>query len=143
MKYVIGNLLDITDGVLIHQVNNKRVMGAGIAKPLRALYPQHYRDYMSSDLTLGNIVPTRINTEPFFGIIGMVAQDGYGRDKQYTVYEGFISCLVKIKALYEKNPSIKYYMPYGIGCGLAGGDWEVVSNLIHTYTPFVTLIKLK
>ena len=25
-------------------------------------------------------------------------------------------------------------IPYGIGCGLAGGDWEIVSNIIDDVT---------
>lgn len=142
MNIVKGNLLDITTGVIIHQVNNKRVMGAGIAKGIRSLYPKHYDDYMKSSMTLSELVTTRITTEPFFGVVGMVTQDGYGSDRRYTDYEAFKRSLIKIAKLYETNPSIKYYMPFNIGCGLAGGDWNIVSELINTYCPFITIIKL-
>ena len=139
---VKGNLLSITQGVLIHQVNNKGVMGSGIAKDIRALYPSHYTDYKKATLTLGSLVTTRINTEPFLGVIGIVAQDGYGYDRQYTVEEHFESCLWKIADLHAKNPDIKYYMPFNIGCGRGGADWKVISALIWNITPFITIIKL-
>ena len=31
MKIINGNILDITEGVIVHQVNCKGVMGAGLA----------------------------------------------------------------------------------------------------------------
>lgn len=140
-KIINGDLLEIKEGVIIHQVNNKFVMGAGIAKIIRFKYKNHYNDYMASKLELGSVVTTRINTEPFFGVIGIVAQNGYGYNKRYTDYIAFENCLIKIAELYNKNTSINYYMPYGIGCGLAGGNWNKVLNLIIKHCPFIILVK--
>lgn len=138
MNIISGNLLDIKKGIIVHQLSNKHVMGAGLAKQIREMYPQHYIDYMSTDMTLGNLVKTHINNK--FGIIGMIAQNGYGRDKPYTDYSAFKECLLKIEDLYSTNTGIKYYMPKHIGAGLAGGDWSAIFKLLESYTPFVTLV---
>ena len=34
------------------------------------------------------------------------------------------------------------YLPYGIGCGLAGGDWHAVSTLIENGCPHAVLVRL-
>lgn len=136
-----NDLLDVNKGVIIHQVNCRRVMGAGIAKALRAKYPQHYTDYMAVACPnmLGNIVCTKVDKH--FGIIGMFAQLNYGRQEKQTSYSAFKECLIKISTLHAKNPNVQYYMPYGIGCGLAGGDWRIVSQMITEICPFIILIK--
>lgn len=140
INYIEGDLLDIKKGIIIHQVNNKHVMASGIAKQIKAKYPQHFRDYISSDLGIGNLVLTRIN--PKFGIIGMVSQDSYGRDKRYTDYNAFRLCLLRIQVLHRMNPNVEYYMPYNIGCGLGGGDWNKILLMIDEVCPFMNIVKL-
>lgn len=141
MKIITGDITNIERGIIIHQVNNKGVMGAGVAKSIRAKYPSHYTDYSRASLQLGSLVCSRISNT--FGVIGMVSQNGYGRDKNviYTDYSAFRSCLEQIRVFYNKNPRIKYYMPYNIGCGLANGNWSVISAMIEEICPFITLIK--
>lgn len=139
MKIINGNLLDVKEGIIVHQVNNKGVMGAGIAKQIRALYPKHYHDYKSQHLILGDIVTTQISDKLF--IIGLIAQDGYGRTGCYTKYSAFADCLKRLRAFHNKYPHLNIYMPYGIGCGLAGGNWDRIYELINTYTPSTILVK--
>lgn len=138
MNIIRGNLLDIEKGIIIHQVNNKRKMGAGLALEIRKRYPKHYDDYMASMLEMGSLVKTSINSK--FGVIGIVAQDGYGTDKCYTDYKAFEKGLLEIKKLHELKPAIEFYMPYRIGCNLAGGNWLIVGKLIETITPFVVVV---
>jgi len=135
MKVIKGNLLN-QQGVILHQVNCKRVMGAGIAKQIRSLYPQHYIDYLNTPQQLGNIVITRIS--PSLTIIGLFAQDGYGRNKQHTNYKALKECLIKVAQL-NIQP---IYAPYKIGCGLGGGDWEIVQQLFKKHLPQTTFVKL-
>ena len=135
MKVIKGNLLN-QQGVILHQVNCKRVMGAGIAKQIRSLYPQHYIDYLNTPQQLGNIVITRIS--PSLTIIGLFAQDGYGRNKQHTNYKALEECLIKVAQL-NIQP---IYAPYKIGCGLGGGDWEIVQQLFKKHLPQTTFVKL-
>ena len=140
MKTIKGNIMNVTKGIIIHQVNNKHVMGAGLAKQIRAKYPQHYNDYMHDELKLGYVIATKINNQ--LGIFGMIAQNGYGRNKRYTDYSAFADCLTLINRFHKNHPNTRIYMPYGIGCGLAGGDWVIIEHLIQTITPYVILVKL-
>lgn len=139
MQVIQGDLLAIKQGIIIHQVNNKHKMGRGLALQIRKAYPQHYQDYMAHSLELGSLVKTRINQK--FGIIGLVGQDGYGTDRCYTDYQAFLKALLEIKALHDLKPRVQFYMPEHIGCSLAGGDWQIVSELIETYTPFIILVR--
>lgn len=135
MNIIHRNILEICEGVIVHQVNNKRVMGAGLAKQIRNKYPQHYNDYLKHPLRLGSCVSTTLRN---LTIVGIVAQDGYGRDRRYTDYAAFEECL-KLLAKAHQAP---IYIPYNIGCGLAGGDWSIISQLIEQYLPTATICKL-
>ena len=141
MGILLGDITKVNKGIIIHQVNNKRVMGAGVAKSIREKYPSHYTDYMSSQLHLGSLVCSRVSQN--IGVIGMVSQNGFGRNKNvvYTDYSAFAQCLKEIKKLHDKCPNVNYYMPYGIGCGLANGDWNIISGLIKEICPFIILVK--
>lgn len=141
-KLLKGNLLDVKAGVIIHQVNNKGAMGAGIAGEIRRAYPQHYLDFKAAEPLLGTLVKTKVSST--LGVVGMFSQDGYGRDnKVYTNYGAFEECLKAIAELYAINPKIKYYVPFGIGCGLAGGDWNVIISLLEKHTPFMNIVCLE
>ena len=135
MKVIKGNLLN-QQGVILHQVNCKGVMGAGIAKQIRSLYPQHYVDYINSPQQLGNIVITHVS--PTLTIIGLFAQDGYGRNKQYTNYKALEECLIKVAQLNVQH----VFAPYKIGCGLGGGDWKIVKSLFEKHLPQTIFVML-
>jgi O-acetyl-ADP-ribose deacetylase (regulator of RNase III) len=138
LTVVDGNILSYKKGVIVHQVNNRHVMGAGLALQIRQYYPRHYSDYMKSQLNLGDLVVTDIDSD--LTIVGCVAQDGYGRDRRYTDYDSLRQCLSKIASQYSDK---QVYIPYGIGCGLAGGDWNTVENIIKECIPNATLIRYR
>lgn len=143
LDIIYGDITKVRKGIIIHQANNKGVMGAGVAKAIVDVYPQHKLDYQMSDLSLGNLVCTRVSQN--VGVIAMVTQNGYGRDKSitYTDYESFKNALIKIRDMHTTHPKINYYMPFGIGCGLANGDWNIIYNMISDICPFIKLVKLK
>ena len=65
-------------------------------------------------------------------IANMFGQDAYGTDKQYTEIDKLESCFFKLyKYAIEHNLSIA--MPYGIGCGQGGADWNIVYSLLQKY----------
>lgn len=49
--------------------------------------------------------------------------------KLYTDYTAFQSCLKRIKLTVPAGETIA--MPFKIGCGLGGGDWNVILGLIQ------------
>ena len=44
-QYIIGNILDINQGVIAHQVNTQGHMGGGVAKALSDKFPDLEREY--------------------------------------------------------------------------------------------------
>lgn len=142
VKIINGNLFDTTASVICHQVNCKGKMGSGVAKEIRERYPLAYERYrllcnrekLNSSNLLGNIQWIYCNdssTESGIRtVVNMFAQDRYGYDgKQYTNYAAFEYCLEKLGQFVNSESTIA--MPYKIGCGLAGGDWNIVYGLIE------------
>lgn len=140
MQILEKDIMESKNSLILHQVNCKGVMGAGLAKLIRndiseedyAKY-QHYCRTQGSAL-LGKVLIFKSKSIPNRLYANLFAQDGYGRDKQYTDYKALEECFNKISkyALYE-NPMHTHYkvnIPYGIGCGLGGGDWAIVEKLI-------------
>lgn len=138
MNIIQGNLLDVDHGIICHQVNCKHVMGAGLAAQIRRKYPRHYGDYVSRIPHLGGLCITQIDSDLY--VVGIYGQDGYGRDKQYTQYPALKKGLAAVAKL-GKEYSLPVYLPYGIGCGLAGGDWSIVSKIIERVVPEAIVVR--
>lgn len=147
-----GNLLNAKAKYICHQVNCKGRMGSGVAKQIRAKYPEVYSAYLKlcnegnesdSFWTFGQ--SQFVQCDDGKVVINMFAQSSYGYDGAlYTDYGAFQSCLLNIKRNVPAGEIIA--MPYLIGCGLGGGDWEKISGLIETIlsdTHHVELWRLK
>lgn len=110
--------------LIIHQCNCFKTWGAGIAKQLKKDFPNAYIADLNSTLTpsqrLGNF--TTDGT-----IYNAYGQYNYGRGHK-TIYELLEKSLILIESNIPDN--IVVGIPK-IGCGLAGGDWEVVSKIIN------------
>lgn len=48
-----------------------------------------------------------------------------------TDYEAMQICLNEVKE-YAKSFNLSVAIPYGIGCGIANGDWKKVYKIIET-----------
>jgi O-acetyl-ADP-ribose deacetylase (regulator of RNase III) len=150
IQIIEGNVLTQGADVIAHQVNCQGVMGAGLALQIRALYPLVYKkyqkictDYNSKEL-LGKIqfisipvVRTHIinghvdvGTEYKY-FVNLFAQEFYGRVKRYTDYEALTKCLTSLRDRMITKNLTTLALPYGLGCGLAGGDWKVVYEIIR------------
>lgn len=138
MHKIYGDILEVREGIVVHQVNCRRVMGAGLAKKIREAYPQHYTDYMHTAPALGKIVCTKVNNSMY--VVGVYGQDGYGRIGCYTDYHALRVALKSVHTL-SRQLKLNVYLPYGIGCGLAGGDWSVVSSVIEESIPDAIILR--
>jgi O-acetyl-ADP-ribose deacetylase (regulator of RNase III) len=134
VKY--GDILDCKDGIICHQVNCMGVMGAGLALQIRCKYPKIYNDYSSmcmqnsTEILLENV---QMCVDGDVIVANMFSQSDYDRDKNYTDYDAFDKC---VKAIYDymiENNKDTIYFPYKIGCGIAGGSWDIVYNIIKSY----------
>lgn len=139
-----GNLLNTTIKFIGHQVNCQGVMGARVAYQLANKYPQMYIGYKSyveskknqSDSLLGKMYT--FNTEDGHTILNIFGQDNIGYQGCHTVYNAYYSAFLELYSKYIKpfqkdNNFMKLpiAIPYGIGCGLAGGDWEIMRDVLE------------
>lgn len=134
MKSKKGNLLMSDSNVILHQVNCKGVMGAGIAKQIKEKYPEVYADYMNAyknnELVLGNIIATATANNKI--IISLCGQDTYGNTGVHTIYPALRECLNSTKQLLKESKDIaRIGIPMGMGAGLAGGNWEKILTIIE------------
>ncbi len=133
VHYVQGDLLASNCNYICHQVNCQGRMGSGIAKSIREKWPAVYDVYMqvAKPDRLGSIKTVFIaGNIPVQGVINMFAQENYGYDgRRYTSYDAFWSCLGEIKKFAPKGSKIGF--PHGIGCGLGGANWKVISAMIE------------
>lgn len=136
IKHIIGNVLDSDAPIIAHQVNCQGVMGAGVAKCIREKYPDVMRTYsrwcrdFDSEYLLGKVLDYCTDKNQI--IANCFAQNKTGSGRM-TDYEAFYCCLENLKK------EIKYYgfehriaFPYKIGCGLGGGDWDVILAMIKS-----------
>jgi len=137
-----GNLLDATEEYIAHQCNCVSTNAKGIAKQIFDVFPfantYKKRQYKNAVETIEILSNGKTN------IINMYAQYypsipqreiSLGKSKNnYDTKEQrikwFTSCLNKIAEIPNIN---NIAMPYNIGCGCAGGDWNVYFGLIQKF----------
>jgi len=146
MRIIDKDILDVSYGIIAHQVNCQGVMGAGLALKIARKWPEIKRRYQRCCITnsvfglgLGEI--DWEYAQKSLIIVSLFAQDRYGKDKRYTDYDALAKCLDKLSDL-RSVMGKDVYLPYGLGCGLAGGDWDVVSELIEKHCPSAIVCKL-
>ena len=117
---------------LLHAVNCQGVMGSGIAKEIKERIPSAYENYRESyatnDLKLGTITYSDEDT-PW--VVNMAAQEFYGTEKRHLNYGALAACLGQLAL--ERFDSRPIIVPYLMGCGLAGGDWEIVEEMLDFF----------
>ena len=143
MKILIGNILDIKYGAICHQVNCRRVAGAGLALQIKSKWPEWYTYYQKTNPTLGTTTIFPLQYNQGIWILSLYAQENYGHVKRYTNYDAFRKCLRDVNwftgVLHEHPP---VYFPYGIGCGLGGGQWSIIEKIIEEEVPTAIIVKL-
>lgn len=125
------NIFDAKADLLVHQVNNIGVMGSGLAKQIREHYPQVFKEYSDfcikthPDCLLG--VAQIVNISDDFSVCNLFGQEGFGKNKRYTRYDALT---IGFEQINEKFAGKTVAIPYGLGCGLGGGNWEIVFTII-------------
>lgn len=137
-KIIEGNILGIGYGVIGHQVNCHGVAGAGLAKQIRQLYPGWYANYRNNNHVLGSTTFYWPDEKRDFYIANIYGQYDFGHGRRFTDYGAFRDALTII----PRFSDLPVYLPFGIGCGLAGGDWNVIRKIIHEELPKAIIIKL-
>ena len=140
LTVVRRNLLNVRFGMIVHQVNCKGVMGAGLAKSIREVYPVVYEKYKQLRVMQpGTIQLVKVNPDsekyPLF-VVNLFGQVDFGGDAPQTNIKSVKNALKKIKKIRRiESMNLPIYFPWKIGCGLGGGDWDEYSKLIMKYCP--------
>jgi len=154
MESLDGDILDIAEGVICHQVNCFGVMGAGLAASIRREYPEVYDSYRKLCYSYGDedrfnllgqiqIVPVEKNK----WVVNLFGQYDIGGERA-TEYCALATSLANLQewatktgdVIWLKEP-VPIYLPFKIGCGLGGGDWGIVKNIIYNKLPRATIVR--
>lgn len=139
IKTVIGDILTPVDEpekemvLVCHQVNCMGVMGAGLAKQIKDKHPEVFDIYLEKcnafgSYNLGDVQLCSCLENGGYMVANIFAQEGYGKKGRFTDYNALIKALSSLRQL--DNTIIR--IPYKMGCGLGGGDWETVMKLINS-----------
>lgn len=132
IEYRKGNLLDVTEGIILHGCNAQGVMGSGAALAVKLAYPGAYQEYLDGSMSLGSISRYWANDDLM--IINGITQEYYGRDgKQYVNYKAI--CDVFTQAVSMGRLYVFTLNFPKIGAGLGGGDWGIIEQLINDCDP--------
>ena len=152
MKYMLGDLLAVEEGIIAHQCNMYGVMGAGIARLLANKYEgleSSYREYCKEKKPhLGNVFAYVVNRKLVIAncftqedICMECAKDqNIGpelrskiRDTAIQTTTDYHAIETAFNTLYEFYSKRTIYIPFLYGCGIAGGDWSIVENIMEEY----------
>lgn len=148
LTVIEGNILSAKEEYIAHQCNCVTTHALGLAKIIfeKWSYADCYMIRWSHDKP--GTIEVRGNGKENRFIVNMFGQfnpgkpynpddpvDGYQARKKF-----FIDCMKQIGELKPKSVAL----PWGIGCGLAGGDWtfykKVVDKFAENYN--ITLYKI-
>lgn len=149
LKFVKGDILDAKDGIIGHQVNCQMVMGAGLAKKIRDKYPvvfSEYKTVMSAypvNMRLGKCQMVEAIPKTLY-IANLFGQYHYlPRNRVHTDYNALGMALRNLNRWRSTTfgDDFHIYLPRGLGCGLAGGDWKVVEGIISVAVPNAIIVR--
>jgi O-acetyl-ADP-ribose deacetylase (regulator of RNase III) len=130
-KYIVGDITQTELKYIAHGVNCQNKMGSGVARALYEKFPSVKEKYhtfctntrLSARLGIVQIAPVENDKT----IINMFTQLNYGYDgKRYVNYAAISKCFKSLVGQITEPIAIPK-----IGCGLAGGDWKFVEQLIN------------
>lgn len=145
MRIVKGNLFNFPFHAIFHQCNCFHTMGAGFAKILVNKYPEILIEDKKTpygDINkLGSYSRAIISSETGFSarlIYNLYSQYHYGKGSLKTDYNALKTSFQKAcedlldykQFICYENEKIQLSIPYLIGCGLAGGDENIVIDII-------------
>lgn len=135
-----GDILNVKDGIICHQVNYFGVMGGGVAAAIaeNILTEEQYRAYADFCKQAGR---TALGTVQFLScadrriVANMFCQDdararGGMVEGGITDYDAMRRCFVRVRSMAQLQGK-RVFVPRNIGCGIAGGDWNTVKSIMQ------------
>jgi len=133
IEYRQGDLFKTDIRHIVHGCNAQGVMGKGVAKLVRDLYPRAYNEYLSLWMRNKALVP---GTVQFVDcgekvIINAITQKNFAKayndPGRYVSYDAVAECMAEIN---REIAGQQLAMPR-IGAQLGGGKWDIVASIIE------------
>lgn len=172
MDIITGNILDIDCGIICQQVNCAGGYGAGISGKISWKYPEVEKRYRKLCRTtpknelLGMCQPVRVSDTLI--IVNIFAEMDYANAYETGIVSTDMDALVEgLRKVCEKYTGwtrnttgagdagsgrnnnkaseeghAKVYVPWRIGCGLAGGDWDELCRRVDGLELSIVAVKL-
>ena len=144
IRYVRGDATEASQVIILHGCNDAGRMGSGIAKTIKAKFPEAYETYRrvyeqnENSLELGKIVWAHISPTRIIG--NAITQHGYGNDGGvYVDYDAIRKCIQRANAKCLKRKFVEFALPR-IGAGLGGGRWDLIEQIIRDETTDCTAV---
>lgn len=134
--HVNEDLLKSDCTAIMHQANCFSRMKSGMAKSIKEMYPEAEQVDKDSNYSpkekLGKF--TSVKSKSGVTIVNLYGQytimDDTTRERGFqTIYSELENAIDLF--LSTTNDNFKIGVPYGMGCGLGGGDWDIVSNILE------------
>lgn len=140
-----SNLLEVTSGIIMHGCNSQGVMGSGVAKQLRAKYPDVYLDYLNhlqdckvvygtGKASLGTVAFTNVSKD--LVIASAITQEFYGKDGKLYVSYDTLNRSARSVLWVASSKNMPVHIPYMLGAGLGGGDLCLIKSIIEDASDF-------
>lgn len=134
IEVVNGDLLQSNLPLIAHQTNCLGVMGAGIAKAIKNKWNSVYTQYANyckyfkySKELLGKCQVCITGDEPINLVANLFGEYSIAPyENRHTDYDTLKKALLDLKDFCKDNEITEIGIPYKLGCGLAGGDWDGV-----------------
>ena len=144
VNFVNGDLFSTPAPVIAHQVNCMGVMGSGVAKTVKELYPEVYEDYKKAITQLNHeclggclLSKTTHQDKYIANLFGQYYYRGcpeepFPKADRYTNYEALYRSLVRLRSEMEERNLGSVAFPYKLGSSRGGADWNVVLEMIKS-----------
>lgn len=144
VKIIQGDLLDATESVICQQSNCITTTGRGLYEKIAERYP--WSDTYANRSCRSTPGSIEVNTKDGKSVVHMFAQVFPGRAKEgKNQGDGSLDRIRNFKKCLDEIDRLELgvvAMPYLIGCGLAGGEWEVYKKMLAACDTNIVLYKL-
>lgn len=134
IEEIQGDVFKAKEQIFIHGCNCHNAMGSGVAKTVRAIYPEVWR--VDQKTLWGD--KNKLGSYTLWGgkhyyydqditVINLYSQYKYGHTEVYADYDAIRKGLETIEFVYR---GASFAMPR-IGAGLARGDWATIKKIIE------------
>lgn len=142
------DILTVDKGVIVHSVNCIGAVG-GLAGAIARKWPKNAEEYRAHVkrqkmpiMLLGSVF--EVNVAHNVVVANLFGQNNIGTRERQTEYSALIAGFKTIAGVEfygndkisdyfgSRNTLEDVYIPYKIGCGLGGADWNIVEEILHS-----------